>query len=225
MVKIYSDGADLEQMRAIYDRVDGYTTNPTLMRKAGVTDYEHFAKAALEIIDKPISFEVFSDDFDDMERQARIISGWGKNVYVKIPITNTKGHSSEYLIKELSKSGVKVNVTAVFTREQIRGICTVLNAAPAIVSIFAGRMADTGVDPMTLCRQAKSLLLMNVEVLWASTRELLNIKQAEEAGCDIITVSPDLLKKLDLFGKDLTQYSLETVQMFYNDAKAAGYQL
>lgn len=225
-IKIYADGADLAQMfeQAQDPGISGFTTNPSLMKKSGVTDYEGFAKEALSVITKPISFEVFADDFNEMERQARLISSWGENVYVKIPITNTRGESSIPLIERLSKDGVKVNVTAVFTVAQVIDVAKVL-IGPAILSIFCGRIADTGRNPSTFCHLAATFCGTNVEVLWASTRELLNIKQAEECGCDIITVPNDLLKKMNLIGKDLTEYSLETVKMFRDDAKASGFSL
>lgn len=228
MVKLFADGADLAQMIELStnQRIAGFTTNPSLCRKAGVVDYAGFgACLAVAIPDKPISFEVIADEFDDMERQARIISAWGKNIYVKIPVTNTRGESTEPLIERLSKAGIKLNVTAIFTSKQAASVGRVLRHAPAILSIFAGRIADAGIDPAPICRNAKYLVTMNVEILWASTRELINIKQAEECGCDIVTVPHDLLAKLHLIGKDLTDYSLETVRMFHDDAKASGFVL
>jgi len=230
-IKIFADGADVAGMLGLYEagQVDGFTTNPTLMRKAGITDYEAFAREILATIRTlPISFEVFSDDFADMRRQALKIAGWGDNVYVKIPVTTTRAESSADLIRDLSSSGVKLNVTALLTVEQV---CEVQRAlapkTPAVVSVFAGRIADTGVDPIPIMRRAKEVLAPNrsTELLWASCREALNIKHAEEAGCDIITVTHDILKKMKLFGKGLTQLSLETVQMFHEDAAAAGFRL
>jgi transaldolase len=230
-IKIFADGADVAGMLSLYEagQVDGFTTNPTLMRKAGITDYEAFAREILATIRTlPISFEVFSDDFTDMRRQALKIAGWGDNVYVKIPVTTTRAESSADLIRDLSSSGVKLNVTALLTVEQV---CEVHRAlapqTPAVVSVFAGRIADTGVDPIPAMRRAKEILAPNpsTELLWASCREALNIKHAEEAGCDIITVTHDILKKMKLFGKGLAQLSLETVQMFHEDARAAGFRL
>ncbi len=228
MVKLYADGAHLEQMISLNSdaRISGFTTNPSLMKSSGVTDYEMFARDVLwKIRAKPVSFEVFADEFGEMERQARIIAGWSDNVYVKIPITNTRGESSIPLIERLSKEGVKVNVTAVFTAAQAIDAGRVLTGAPAIISIFAGRIADAGRDPTGLCRPLKYQRGINVELLWASTRELINIQQAQDCGCDIITVPNELLAKLHLIGKDLTEYSLETVKMFYDDAKASGFSL
>ncbi len=230
-IKIFGDGAEIDAMKAAYLKgiVKGFTTNPTLMRKAGVSDYEEFARAVLaEITDLPISFEVFSDEFAEMERQARLIAGWGSNVNIKIPITNTRGESAIPLIKKLSADGVSLNITAVFTLDQVSAISQVLvEGVKSIVSIFAGRIADTGFDPMPLMKDAAAILKSkpNAELLWASSRELLNIFQAQECGCDIITVTDDILKKLNLVGKDLSEFSLETVKMFYNDAQAAGFTL
>lgn len=230
-VKIFADGADKLGMVELAKQpfVKGFTTNPTLMRKAGVTDYATFAKDVLsEIKDKPVSFEVFSDDFSEMERQARIIAAWAPNVYVKIPITNTKGESSKELIKKLSKEGAKLNVTAILTLPQIETVAEALDPAiPAIVSVFAGRVADTGHDPLPLMKQAKAILASqpNFELLWASCRELLNIYQAEEAGSDIITVTHDILKKLSMVGFDHHTLSVETVKMFYEDGQKVGYTL
>jgi len=229
--KIFADGADLEGIIEMSRNplISGFTTNPTLMRKAGVEDYKTFAKEALTIIrDKPVSFEVFSDDFDEMERQALEIASWGENVYVKIPVTNTKGESSAELISRLAGRGVKLNVTAVFTLAQVNAILPGLSNAPAAyISIFAGRIADTGVDPLPLMRTVVNLVSKHpqIEVIWASPRELLNITHANQVGCHVITVTNDILKKLPLLGKDHTQYSLETVHMFYDDAKKAGYTL
>lgn len=231
-IKIFADGASVPSIveSSKNPRIAGFTTNPTLMRKDGVTDYRAFAKEVLgHIKTKPISFEVFADEFPEMKRQATEIKTWGDNVYVKIPITNTKGQSALPLVRELAHSGVKLNVTAICTLEQVRETAAALKGgAPSVVSVFAGRVADTGRDPvphmresLTVCRAADK----NIELLWASPRELLNIIQAAEVGCDIITVTPDLLKKLALVGKDLNEYSLETVQMFHRDAAAAGYVL
>lgn len=232
-IKIYSDGADLASMleNAKDPRISGFTTNPTLMRKSGISDYSAFAKDVLaHIKDRPISFEVFADDFPEMNRQARLIASWGKNVFVKIPITNTRGESALPLIRSLSVEGrVQVNVTALCTLSQVAGVAEALKGgAPAVVSVFAGRIADTGRDPMPIIAAARAICDASgadAEVLWASTRELLNIKQAEAAGAQIITVPPDLLKKLNLFGKDLAEYSLDTVKMFAADATAAGFSL
>lgn len=231
-VKIFSDGADKASILELATRpyIKGFTTNPTLMRKAGVTDYEQFAKELLaEIKDKPISFEVFSDEFDEMERQAKKIASWGKNTYVKIPITNTKGDSSFGLVKRLSLSGVKLNITAILTLEQVEYILPALQPGfPSIISIFAGRIANTGRDPIPIMKEAKKMTsqVPGVELLWASSREFLNIFHAEEAECDIITVTPDLLKIGEVWlGRDLTEVSLDTVKTFYNDAKSAGYEL
>ena len=230
-INIYADGADLESIKQSKKNplVKGFTTNPTLMRQAGVKDYETFAKAALEVVEgAPLSLEVFSDDFVEMEWQARKIASWGKNVNVKIPVTNTKGESAAKLVKSLSDDGIICNVTAIFTLEQTQEIVDALNAnTGAIISIFAGRIADTGLDPIPLMRDAAKICAAKPksQLLWASPREVLNVVQADETGCKIITVTPDLLKKVSSFGKDLTQFSRETVQMFYNDAKASGYAL
>ena len=230
-IAIYADGADVREMIAARDGglVKGFTTNPTLMRKCGVADYAAFAKEALAATNgMPISFEVFADDFDEMERQARLIATWGDSVYVKIPVTNTKGESAVPLIKRLSDAGVKLNVTAILTLEQVRAVVDALNAhVPAIVSVFAGRIADTGRDPVPLMREAAAICAAKpkAELLWASPRELLNIFQADECGCRIITVTADILKKLAMVGKPLEELSLDTVKMFYNDASAAGFSL
>jgi len=230
-VKIYADGARLEDMLAASKggTISGLTTNPTLMRQAGLTDYRGFARQVLsKITDFPISFEVFADDFPTMEKQAREIATWGANVYVKIPVTNTKGESAVPLIAKLAKEGVKLNVTAILTLQQVRAVVDALDAnTPAVVSVFAGRIADTGRDPVPLMREALNICAAKpkAELLWASPREVLNIYQADEIGCHIITVTPDLLKKLSLKDKDLSQYSLETVEMFYRDATAAGFSL
>ena len=230
-VKVFADGADKAGMLELCRNplVKGFTTNPTLMRKAGVSDYIAFAQEILQAIpDHPISFEVFADEFDEMESQAFEIAGWGENVYVKIPITNTRGEKSNELIRRLSRSGVKLNVTAVFTLDQVRDVCPCLAEGPGgYVSVFAGRIADTGRDPVPLMAAAVELLrpYPHLELLWGSSRELLNIFQAEAVGCHIITVTSDVLAKIDLVGKDLHEYSLETVKMFCTDAKAAGYTI
>jgi transaldolase len=248
-IKIFADGASLPSMleSARDPRIAGFTTNPTLMRKAGLTDYRAFAHEVLAAIkDKPISFEVFADEIPEMRRQAREIATWGDNVYVKIPITNTRREPATALIHELSAAGVKLNVTAICTLPQVRDTAKALaGGAPSVVSVFAGRIADTGRDPIPLMKEALQICRgagagsagngpagkgpagngSTVELLWASPRELLNIIQAAEIGCDIITVTPDLLKKLELVGKDLGEFSLETVQMFYRDAQAAGFKL
>ncbi len=230
-IKIFADGADIKAMVEAYQGsiVKGFTTNPTLMKKNGITNYESFAKEVLQkISDRPISFEVFSDEFDEMERQAREIASWGKNINVKIPITNTKGQSSISLIKKLSESGLSLNVTAILTVEQVKEVQKVLNHNTYnIVSVFAGRIADTGRDPMPYMVECSKILkpLSNTDLLWASSRELLNIFQAEQTGCQIITVTNDILKKLSSVGKDLTELSLDTVKMFYNDASQAGFKI
>jgi transaldolase len=230
-IKIFADGADLASMKALAanPRVKGFTTNPTLMRKANVTDYVAFAHQVLAAIpDRPVSFEVFADEFPEMEAQALEIASWGKNVYVKIPITNTRRASAVPLVQRLSKQGVQLNVTAVFTLAQVEAITRALDpATPAVISVFAGRIADTGVDPVPLMADAKRICRAKpkAELLWASPRELLNIFHAESVGCDIITVTPDVLAKLELVGKSLDEYSLETVKMFYKDASAAGYSI
>lgn len=230
-VKIFADGADVPGMVEMYRKpfIKGFTTNPTLMRKAGVTDYRAFAREVLaEIKDRPISFEVFSDDFAEMERQAREIAGWGDNVYVKIPVSNSLGEPSYGLIRKLSYAGVKLNVTATFTLEQTRDVVANLDpSTPACVSIFAGRIADSGRDPMPHMAAAVALLgqAPKAELIWASPREVLNVLHADLVGCHIITVTNDLLAKLSNWGKDLQQYSLETVKMFRDDALKAGYRL
>ena len=230
-VQIFADGADKAGMLEMYKKpfIKGLTTNPTLMKKAGIKDYEAFAKdILLEVKDKSISFEVFSDDLDEMEKQALKIATWGENVYVKIPITNTKGIPTYSLIKKLSDKGVKVNVTAIMTLQQVRDVVLNLNQnVPSYVSVFAGRIADTGVDPVPLMSAAVQITSMNskAEVIWASPRELLNVFQADEIGCQIITVTNDILKKLELVDYDLSSYSLDTVKMFYNDAVSAGFKI
>ena len=230
-IKLYADGADLNGMIEEYKKgiAGGFTTNPTLMKKAGVKSYEEFAKAALKAIpDLPLSFEVFSDDLPGMEREARKIGSWGNNVYIKIPVTNTKGESTAPLVKKLSQDGLKLNVTAILTVDQVKTVAKALSpTTPSIVSVFAGRIADTGVDPMPIMKKSAKILKSNpkAELLWASTRELLNLIQAESCGCHIITITNDILKKVPLVGKDLNQLSLETVQMFYTDAQSAGYRI
>ncbi len=230
-IKLFMDGADIEAMKSAYERklVSGFTTNPTLMRKAGVSDYAAFAKAAIAAIpDLPISFEVFSDTFDAMENEAREIASWGGNTYIKVPITNTKGDSAVPLIRRLSAEGLSLNVTAILAEQQVKEVAEALAPnARAIVSVFAGRVADTGVDPVPLMTRCVALLKSKpqAELLWASPRELLNVIQAQETGCHIITATPDLIKKLPLIGKDLHEYSLETVKMFYTDAESAGYKI
>jgi transaldolase len=230
-IKLFQDGADIGEMQAGLrsGRIQGFTTNPTLMRKAGITNYKAFAQEVIAAIpDLPLSFEVFSDDFDTMEREAREIASWGGNTYVKIPITNTKGESAGPLIRKLSAEGFSLNVTAILTLDQVDLVAG--SAAPdarTIVSVFAGRIADTGVDPVPIMTEALTRLkhLPHAELLWASPRELLNLVQAAQCGCHIITATPDILAKLKLLGKDLVGYSLETVKMFHDDAKAAGFKL
>ena len=230
-VKIFADGADKAGMLEMYSKpfIKGLTTNPTLMKKAGISNYAVFCKEILqEIKDKPLSFEVFSDDFSEMDRQAQEIASWGENVYVKIPITNTKRETCYALVKKLAQSGVKLNVTAMMTLDQVRAVSQVLNPAiPSYVSVFAGRIADTGVDPVPLMTEAVNILRpnSNAELIWASPRELLNIFQADQVGCHVITVTNDVLKKLSLVGYDLDEYSLDTVKMFHQDAVQAGYSL
>jgi transaldolase len=230
-VKIFADGADLDGMvkMAHNPLIQGFTTNPSLMRKAGVNDYETFARRVLAAItDRPVSFEVFADDFPSMAEQARAIATWGPNVNVKIPVSTTKGQSSNELIRALSSEGVTLNITAIFTLDQVRGVARALDpSTPAIVSVFAGRIADTGVDPIPHMRACKEILASRpkAELLWASTRELLNIFHAEEASCDIVTVPNEFLAKLNLVDKDLSEYSRETVLSFYKDAIAAAYQI
>ncbi|MDA1330191.1 MAG: transaldolase [Chloroflexi bacterium] len=230
-VKLFADGADLAGMKEMYANpmIKGFTTNPTLMRKAGVQDYKAFAHQVLEVIpDRPISFEVFADEFDEMERQALEIASWGKNVNVKIPVTNTRKQFSGSLIERLSKAGVALNVTAVMSLEQVQSITECLApSTPAIISVFAGRIADTGRDPVPLMAEAVKIMRARpkAELIWASPRELLNIFQADSIGCHIITATNDILKKLSIVGKDLEHYSLETVEMFYRDAAAAKYTI
>jgi transaldolase len=230
-VRIFADGADLDSILALAGnpRIAGFTTNPTLMWKAGLTDYEEFAKRLLErITEHPISFEVFADDTGEMRRQANKIARWGDNVYVKIPVSTTKGESMAPLVRELSESGIKVNVTALFTTAQVELITSaVKDGAASYISVFAGRIADAGIDPVPIMARSVDIMVQapQSELIWASPRELLNIVQADQVGCHIITVTHDLLKKLDSLGKDLLQFSLETVQMFHRDAVAAGFSL
>jgi transaldolase len=230
-VKIFADGADRAGMLDLYRNplIKGFTTNPTLMRVAGITDYEAFAREVLQVIpDRPISLEVFSDEFAEMEAQARRIAAWGENVYVKVPVTNTRGESSIPLIRALARAGVKQNVTALMNLAQVRDVSAALRHGPsACVSVFAGRVADTGRDPVPIMAAAVEMLAIypQIELIWASPRELLNIFHADQIGCHIITVTHDLLKKLSLVGKDLDEYSLDTVKMFRNDAVKAGFKL
>jgi transaldolase len=229
--KIFADGADRATMLEMYQKpfIKGLTTNPTLMNKAGIRDYRTFSKDILSLIkDKPVSFEVFSDDFKEMERQALEIASWGDNIYVKIPITNTKSESCYSLVKKLAKEKVKLNVTAVMTLDQVSKVVEFLDeSVPSYISIFAGRVADTGRDPLPIMKSALDIMKVNPlsELIWASPRELLNIFQADDIGCHIITVTNDILKKLSLVGYDLDKYSLDTVKMFYNDAVVAGFKL
>jgi transaldolase len=230
-VKLFADGADLAGMKemAANPMIKGFTTNPTLMRKAGIADYKAFALEVLKAIpNRPVSFEVFADDFKEMEAQAFEIASWGKNVNVKIPVTNTKREFCGPLVERLSRAGVQVNVTALMTVDQVKRVTERLAAeTPAIISVFAGRIADTGLDPVPLMAEAVKVMKAKpkAELIWASPRELLNIFQADSIGCHIITATNDILKKLSLVGKDLDAYSLETVEMFYKDAKAAGYTI
>ena len=230
-IKIFADGAELAGMLALYRQpfIRGFTTNPTLMHKAGITDYQAFAREVVAAIpDRPISFEVFSDEIDEMERQAHEIATWGSNVYVKIPVTNTRLESTGALVERLSHNGVKVNVTAIMTLEQVRDVMLrLVGGAPSCVSVFAGRIADTGRDPVPLMSAALELVRLEpkAELIWASPRELLNIFQADAIGCDIITVTHDVLKKLELVGKPLDEFSLDTVKMFYQDAVRAGFSV
>ncbi|OIP31222.1 transaldolase [bacterium CG2_30_54_10] len=230
-IKIFADGANSDAMKELFQKgfVTGFTTNPTLMKQSGVSDYAKFARELLdEIKTLPISFEVLSDDFPAMEKEARQVASWGSNVYVKIPITNTCGESSLPLIRKLSHDGLHINVTAILALDQVRGAVEALpDKIPNIISVFAGRIADTGRDPVPVMKESVALAKAKpgIEILWASPRELLNLFQAAEAGCHIITMANDLLKKIPMIGKDLSQRSLETVQMFFNDAKAAGLSL
>jgi transaldolase len=230
-IKIFADGADRTGMLDLYrnPQIKGFTTNPTLMRSAGIVDYEVFARDILQAIpDRPISFEVFSDNFAAMEAHARRIASWGENVYVKIPVSNTESESTIPLIRRLAKAGVKQNITALMTLAQVRDVSAALAAGPAAcISVFAGRVADTGRDPVPMMAAAVQMLAIypNIELIWASPREILNIIHADSVGCHIITVTHDMLKKLSLFGKDLDEFSLETVKMFHSDAVKAGFQL
>jgi transaldolase len=230
-IKLFLDGAEQSVIRTLHDNplIQGFTTNPTLMKKAGIVDYAAFARETANLVHpKPISFEVFSDDFDIMEQEAKIIASFGSNVYVKIPVTNTKGISSGPLIKKLSKLGIRLNVTAILTLEQVNAVAEMLSSdVPSVVSVFAGRIADTGVDPIPIMTQGVHMLsrLHYAELLWASPRELLNIFQAEACGCHIITATTEVLNKMSLVGKNLVEYSLETVRMFNRDAQEAGYRL
>jgi transaldolase len=229
--KVFADGADRKGIAELRDNpyISGFTTNPSLMRQAGVEDYEAFARDIIELVpDYPISFEVFSDDFAEMEHQALKIASWGSNVYVKVPITDTSGNSTAELQRRLSHGGVKLNVTALFTVRQVEVAASALGGGPpACISVFAGRIADAGVDPVPIMSAALDVMRAhaNLELIWASPREILNIVQASQIGCHIITVTHDLLKKLPILGKDLDEYSLETVQMFFRDATAARYTL
>ena len=230
-IKLFADGADKKGIMEMYlnPRINGFTTNPTLMRKAQIRDYTAFAKDILkEIPDKPISFEVFADEFKDMESQAMEIAEWGENVYVKIPVMNTKRETSYDLVRKLSQSGIQLNITALMTLAQVRSVSdAVQGGASCFVSVFAGRIADTGINPVPLMEEALGILenSPNAELLWASPREVLNVYQAEAIGCHIITATNDILKKLNLEGKDLTDFSQETVQMFFNDAQEAGFEI
>jgi transaldolase len=230
-IKIFADGADLAAMVKLAENplIKGFTTNPTLMRKAGITDYANFAREVLNrITDRPISFEVFSDEFDDMERQAYIINSWADNVYVKIPITNTRAETAAPLIHKLSHQGLKLNITAMTTLEQVKEVSdAVRGGAPSFISVFAGRVADTGCDPLPIMKESLNILKSSpgAELLWASPREVLNIVQADTMNCPIITVTHDLLAKLGTLGKDLQVFSLDTVKMFYQDAQAAGFHI
>lgn len=230
-IKIFADGADLNGMIEEYKKgvVQGFTTNPSLMKKAGVSNYKEFAKQVVDNIpDMSVSFEVFADDFDEMIKEAKVIGKIGENVYIKIPVTNTKGESTESVIKELSNNGYKLNVTAIFTTDQVKSVLNCLNPkVPSIISIFAGRIADTGVDPESIIRESKNMCknFDKTELLWASCREVFNIVQAERSGADIITVQNNVLKKLCFHGKDLKEYSLDTVKGFASDAKGLGFSI
>jgi transaldolase len=230
-IKLFADGADKKAMLDLYRNplIQGFTTNPTLMRKAGIADYQAFARDILsEIRDRPISLEVFADEFDEMERQARLIASWGPNVYVKIPVTNTRREPALDLIHRLSHAGIRLNITAILTLDQVRHVAAALaGGAPSNVSVFAGRIADTGCDPVPLMAQAVELVSVHpgMELIWASPRELLNIFQADSIGCHIITATPDVLQKLALVGKDLDEYSLDTVKMFHSDAVKSGFNV
>jgi transaldolase len=229
--RIFADGADLDGILALAadPRIEGFTTNPTLMRKASLTSYADFAHSLLErVTEHPISFEVICDDSVEMARQARLIASWGENVYVKIPVTTTSGEPLTALVRELSEEGIKVNVTALFTTDQVETITeAVADGAPSCISVFAGRIADAGVDPVPIMARSMEIIAAapSAELIWASPREILNLVQADAVGCHIITITHDLLKKLDGLGKSLEQFSLETVRMFHGDALAAGYSL
>ncbi|HEV7487105.1 MAG TPA: transaldolase [Thermoanaerobaculia bacterium] len=230
-VKIFADGAEKAGMLEMYAKpyIKGFTTNPTLMHKVGLTDYRAFARDIVSVIpDRPISFEVFSDEFDEMDRQAREIATWGDNVYVKIPVTNTRREPAYDLVRVLANEGVKLNITAIMTIDQVRNVVdAVKDGAPSCVSVFAGRIADTGRDPVPIMTECVDILKAapQSELIWASPRELLNIIQADAIGCHIITVTNDILKKLPLIGKDLADYSLDTVRMFFDDGRKAGFTL
>jgi transaldolase len=230
-IKLFADGADKAAMLSLYRNplISGFTTNPTLMHRAGITDYEAFARDILaEIRDRPISLEVFADEFDEMERQARLITTWGPNVYVKIPVTNTRREPAFDLIRRLTHAGIRLNITAILTLEQVRCVTAALaGGAPSNVSVFAGRIADTGRDPVPLMAKAVELVSAHpgMELIWASPRELLNIFQADSIGCHIITATSDVLQKLLLVGKDLDDYSLDTVKMFHSDAVKSGFKV
>lgn len=230
-VKIFADGADKAGIIDIgkHPLIKGFTTNPTLMRKAGITDYERFSREVIELIGgRPISFEVFADDFSEMERQARLIATWGKNVYVKIPVTNTKREKANATVERLSKDGIQLNVTALMTNDQVRDVTAALAGGPhSYISVFAGRIADTGRDPLPLMSEALKIMQSapKAELIWASPRELLNIFHADSIGCHVITVTNEILAKLKLVEKDLSDYSLETVQMFFKDGEASGFTL
>jgi len=230
-VKLFADGADKAAMLRLYDNpaIKGFTTNPTLMRKAGITDYAAFARDIVAAIpDRPISLEVFADDFDEMERQARLIAAWGSNVYVKIPVTNTRGDFAGDVIRKLTAEGIQLNVTALLALSQVEQVVDALQGgAPSYISVFAGRIADTGRDPIPVMQAALEAMAPHpqMELIWASPRELLNVIQASDIGCHIITATPDILAKLSLLGKDLADYSLDTVKMFRTDAVASGFTL
>jgi transaldolase len=230
-VKIFADGADKAAILDLYAKpwIRGFTTNPTLMRRAGISNYEVFARDILAAIpDRPVSFEVFADEFAEMDRQARLIASWADNVYIKIPVTNTRREPSGDLVHRLSHSGIKLNVTALLTLSQVRETaCALAGGAPSAISVFAGRIADTGCDPVPVMAEAVEILqeIGGIELIWASPRELLNILQADQTGCDIITVTGDILKKIDMLGRDLGELSLDTVKMFYTDARQSGFQL
>lgn len=230
-VKLFADGADKNTILEMYRKpyIQGFTTNPTLMRKAGITDYETFARDILaSITDRPVSLEVFADEFEDMERQALKIATWGENVYVKIPVTNTRREPSYELVRRLSQQGVKINITALLTLQQVRcAFAALKGGVPASISVFAGRIADTGCDPVPVMKTAVQMIESEpqIELIWASPRELLNIFQADAIGCHVITATADILKKLSLIGKDLDEYSLDTVKMFYEDARSSRYSI